>query len=231
MNRNRSGEISRYIWIILSISVCLLIAALAVYWYWFYIKQGRGISIQPEQWGQFGDYLGGVLNPIFALAAFLGLLVTIHLSNKEIIRNDIERQKSDLLNMINLAHKELNVVLNEKLKITLYKNMMSAGSEIKLPAGEKELTVLEAALYEKKSLKQMHDEHRVIISKIHELLALLRAYCKNYEAIGGDNKITDFYRIYHLKTVDALVDCVMIDMVTAGFFKEERTIKYFEQNP
>lgn len=34
---------------------------------------GRSLSLDPASWGEFGDYFGGVLNPIVALAA-LGLL-------------------------------------------------------------------------------------------------------------------------------------------------------------
>lgn len=45
---------------------------------------GRYISVfsthvlaDQEKWGQFGDYFGGVLNPIFSFLAFIALLVTL----------------------------------------------------------------------------------------------------------------------------------------------------------
>jgi len=40
-------------------------------------------SPTPEVWGQFGDYFGGVLNPIFALAAFLAALWSIGMQQRE----------------------------------------------------------------------------------------------------------------------------------------------------
>lgn len=40
-------------------------------------------SPSQEVWGQFGDYFGGVLNPILSFAAFIGLLVTIGIQRSE----------------------------------------------------------------------------------------------------------------------------------------------------
>jgi hypothetical protein len=46
----------------------------------FYAKHFRnGVSSSQEVWGQFGDYFGGVLNPILSFFAFCALLYTVHL--------------------------------------------------------------------------------------------------------------------------------------------------------
>lgn len=42
------------------------------------------ISKDPEAWGQFGDYVGGVLNPTFSFLALLALLATFGLQVKEL---------------------------------------------------------------------------------------------------------------------------------------------------
>lgn len=44
---------------------------------------GATRSTDPEIWGQFGDYFGGVLNPLFALAAFLSALWSINVQQRE----------------------------------------------------------------------------------------------------------------------------------------------------
>lgn len=41
-------------------------------------------SSNPEHWGQFGDFLGGTLNPILAFASFMALLYTIRLQTKQL---------------------------------------------------------------------------------------------------------------------------------------------------
>jgi hypothetical protein len=62
---------------IVLVTLCTVIlatfATLAIYVYQF----GTTLSTDQEKWAQFGDYLGGVLNPIFALFAFFGLLWSI----------------------------------------------------------------------------------------------------------------------------------------------------------
>lgn len=42
------------------------------------------ISEQADAWGQFGDYVGGVLNPVFGFLSVLGLLVALVLQTKEL---------------------------------------------------------------------------------------------------------------------------------------------------
>jgi uncharacterized membrane protein len=43
------------------------------------IRFGGRSSGEPEQWGQFGDYVGGILNPIFSAIALIALLATFAL--------------------------------------------------------------------------------------------------------------------------------------------------------
>jgi hypothetical protein len=76
----------------------LLIAVFVVY----VINFGFWPSEKQEHWGQFGDYVGGILNPTFSLLAFLGLMWSIKmqsdasaLSNKKII-DDNEQAKKEL---------------------------------------------------------------------------------------------------------------------------------------
>lgn len=42
------------------------------------------LSNDPAVWGQYGDYIGGLLNPIFSSLAFSGLVVTIFLQARQI---------------------------------------------------------------------------------------------------------------------------------------------------
>ena len=50
------------------------IAAACVYFAHF----SGGFETRAEAWGQFGDYIGGVLNPMFAFMAFIALMLTIY---------------------------------------------------------------------------------------------------------------------------------------------------------
>lgn len=57
-------------------SLALIAVALLSYVFWFYGHLDRKISSSPEQWGQFGDYLGGLLNPILSFISICILVKT-----------------------------------------------------------------------------------------------------------------------------------------------------------
>lgn len=64
----------------------LLIGALAVgvYAWHFGWRLGRGFSPSPDQWGTFGDYIGGVMNPLVALAALYWLTRSVSIQKQEL---------------------------------------------------------------------------------------------------------------------------------------------------
>jgi hypothetical protein len=62
--------------------VALAVVAVTV---WFYVATfGGSLSTVHEQWGQFGDYVGGVLNPAFGFLSFGALLIALVLQSKEL---------------------------------------------------------------------------------------------------------------------------------------------------
>lgn len=85
----------------------------------------RDFSSDPEQWGQMGDFFGGMLNPILAFASFIALLYTIR------IQSDTQREftsnaKSD---------RYLSLLIPEYLRFTASTERILDGLDktIKLP--------------------------------------------------------------------------------------------------
>ncbi len=62
--------------------VATVIAALVLFAYFKVF--GAELSQDHSRWGQFGDYLGGVLNPVFGFLGLFALLLTISLQVKEL---------------------------------------------------------------------------------------------------------------------------------------------------
>ena len=52
------------------------------YLVWFIVIHGRPLSADPESWGQFGDYIGGLANPLIALFALLFLARGVQLQDR-----------------------------------------------------------------------------------------------------------------------------------------------------
>lgn len=59
---------------------------------------GDNLVYSHEKWAQFGDFFGGVLNPVYALLAFIALLYTINLQRTELrqARNEFRRSADAL---------------------------------------------------------------------------------------------------------------------------------------
>lgn len=73
----------------------LIIIALAVIISLYAFNFGdRRFSTDPDQWGQMGDYFGGMLNPILAFASFMALLYTIKIQSQELRLTRDELTKS-----------------------------------------------------------------------------------------------------------------------------------------
>ncbi|HZT02680.1 MAG TPA: hypothetical protein VFA39_10500 [Steroidobacteraceae bacterium] len=74
---------------LLLMSVAAVIAAVVVIGA-YAAKLGGPLSSRGEDWAQFGEYVGGLLGPLFALFALLGLLWTIDLQ-----RQTMEEARTD----------------------------------------------------------------------------------------------------------------------------------------
>ncbi|ADU70730.1 putative phage abortive infection protein [Pantoea sp. At-9b] len=67
--------------IFLTISLTFVCAGFAVWKYWYQFH-AFGLSDSTEKWGQFGDFIGGVLNPLLGLASIIIVCVTLYTTSK-----------------------------------------------------------------------------------------------------------------------------------------------------
>ena len=58
---------------------------LLAYLGWFWYINSAKLSDEPEAWSQFGDFIGGVINPIVAYAAYYWLTRTVVLQKEELL--------------------------------------------------------------------------------------------------------------------------------------------------
>jgi hypothetical protein len=68
----------------------------------YLFKFSGGLSDEPGQWGQFGDFVGGLLNPTFSLLALIALLATFALQVRQFRMSAKElKDSSDALRIQN----------------------------------------------------------------------------------------------------------------------------------
>ncbi|WP_318494770.1 putative phage abortive infection protein [Photobacterium leiognathi] len=62
----------------------LIVAIPATYLIWFYFINKQGFSTDSSMWGTFGDFVGGLLNPLIALLAFYWLTQSVLIQKTEL---------------------------------------------------------------------------------------------------------------------------------------------------
>lgn len=161
-------ELKRYGWTVFVVVILLISAVVGAFIIQF---KGLPLSETTEAWGQFGDYLGGTLNPFLAFLSFSALLFTIFIQLKQL--NFSEKQLSITLNELNLSRTELTLTRSE------LKRSADAQSDSKKVMEEQLLT---------QSLQQFDS---IFFAMLRELNALLLELEKS--EIGHDSKLTICY--------------------------------------
>lgn len=79
---------------LLYIALILLISVLILYFWHFH----NGFSTDKSDWGAFGDFVGGTLNPLFALLSLFAILYTIKIQTQELeyTREELQATKEEL---------------------------------------------------------------------------------------------------------------------------------------
>ena len=62
----------------------IALTAIGSYVLWFWLLKGQAVSTTTETWGQLGDYVGGLLNPVVAYFAFYWLTKSVALQKEEL---------------------------------------------------------------------------------------------------------------------------------------------------
>ncbi len=103
-------------------AIILLVVVISLYFWKFH---GR-FSAKNGDWGTFGDFVGGTLNPIFSLLAFFALLYTIKLQSKE-LRNSTDqlRKSASALEIQNRHWEHQNFQSSFFTVFTIYNNSVS----------------------------------------------------------------------------------------------------------
>lgn len=84
--------------LLIFLAVISFIFILVVFGLYMYNFSYLGLSPNQEDWAQFGDYMGGTLNPMLAFFAFIGLLYTIRIQSSalQMSKDELEATRKEL---------------------------------------------------------------------------------------------------------------------------------------
>lgn len=88
--------------VILVIAVVFAIAVILAYWYEF---KSHPVVADPAPWGQFGDFFGGTLNPVFGFLSVMALLAALVIQGKEL--KDSSQELKNSTKALNAQHKAI----------------------------------------------------------------------------------------------------------------------------
>lgn len=77
---NLEKRVRQSIWLVSTVSFI----APASYMFWFWFVNNRSLSSEADAWGQLGDFVGGIANPIIAFFAFYWLATSVLLQKTEL---------------------------------------------------------------------------------------------------------------------------------------------------
>lgn len=88
-----------------------MVASLSLYLVWFWVIGSAPLSQRGDDWGQFGDFVGGVLNPLVAYSAFYWLMRSVRLQKEELheTRQALEDSSRSQAKQVEYAHVSVRV--------------------------------------------------------------------------------------------------------------------------
>ncbi len=116
------------------------------YFIWFFAIQNQPLSTDSLVWGTFGDFVGGLLNPLIAYFAFYWLTVSVIVQKQELAETkqalidsskaqeeqvkqyNIQRFENTFFNMLSLQNEILNTVVFNSKSISPLNNPMDESS-------------------------------------------------------------------------------------------------------
>ncbi|MGZ8250745.1 MAG: hypothetical protein ACXW1P_00245 [Methylophilaceae bacterium] len=172
---------------------CILVPGF--YIYHFFLINNFSLSNNPEQWGQFGDYFGGTLNPAFAFLAFIGVLLTVYLQSEQLKIVKAQTLIEEIQRLIASVSQELDSLFQQSPKVlpdefsekshpfTIFSLLSAIGTAVLKD-------VPNADTLRSKSLHCIDLELRTIVIELNQLTWALQ----KYELAGGSVVVIEFYR-------------------------------------
>lgn len=222
--------------------------ALVVYGFYIY-NFGPGqwlkLSHDPADWGVFGDYVGGLLNPLFSFLAFIGVIITVVLQAKQL---DVVREQAnfeEIQRVLSTLSSRIDGLLasTPSAPVEAYNGLVAPPRSVfelvsalgtwhlnQQPPGETDWERWGLTEDHLRRLRQTISGELTTICLEFEALAWT---LNRYAAAGGSQMVIDFYQYRHravLTWLDAIGLLESHGQVQA-FFKPKENRKYMVTNP
>jgi uncharacterized membrane protein len=199
---------------------------------------GYHLSDSQELWAQFGDFFGGLLNPIYALLAFLALLYTISLQSAELRQATTEFRRS-----ADSMQQQLDHYKDAAKKEDLYKIIKDIDDDLEKiyetvvsPEGQQPVLNIGHVVHEGFRLRDSSEKSGSyqqflakasssgsVVESVFLKLALasgnLYKYLIKYQELAGEeNYVSEYYRYKYFMLGQLLKDAGNIDYEICEYY-------------
>ena len=176
-----------------------------------------GLEPDTGTWGEFGDFVGGTINPVLGFLTFIGVLWTISLTYTELHNQQQQQTKDDLYRLISVLHEELKETLSDELLtgriIPVY------------PVSPEKATIEEILKFDlcSNEFAELVEKQQHIFEKIERMLSQLIFYLHKYDQLARNDYVSAFYKTYYEHVVSGLCDRNAISKSLKSFFASNLT--------
>ncbi|MBC7699463.1 hypothetical protein [Aquabacterium sp.] len=203
--KTMSGKLKVLLWL----GVAQAWSVMGLYFYKFAPGNWFTLSSERDVWGQFGDYVGGMLNPMLSFLAFSGLIVTIVLQARQLDEARSRSRLDELQGLMSSVSTTIDSLLRSsptlhRLKatqgmvetnLTLFNHIQTFGTAA-LKRSEKESDEYFGEVF----THLMADIGPLVTTLGLELNALAWTI-ERYEAEGGGSDLLEFYRFRNIAVI------------------------------
>jgi hypothetical protein len=241
MNKNANTGLGKALTSLIWLGAVAAWIAFGLYVYNFGPGNWFKLSSNQSDWGLFGDYIGGVLNPYFSFLAFIGVTFTVVLQARQL---DIVREQAnnqEMQRVISALSSHIDDFLASSVAIDdqeFSKTMNAPKSMYRLIAaiGTMCLEILDGKSAKRppefiSKIEQLQDSVFGEISMLCLDFETLAWTLQRYEKDGGSESVIDFYK-YRYCAVLVWLDVMGFLSVHGkiqNFFKPKDSYQYFRE--
>lgn len=211
---------------------------------WYIYIYGTHIAYSHETWAQFGDFLGGVLSPVYSLLAFLALLFTISLQASQLRQTREDFQKTSTA-----AQEQIDHLRDSVYKEDIFRIIKAIDDDIEELL---QTDVSPPAVYPRALLRHMvHEAHRLrtdpmkagaygqfiiaakdtgsivesVYSRLITLLSEMQRYLELYGKISDSSGtlVIEYFGHKNAQLMQILID--------VGGSENEKAVNFFSRYP
>lgn len=201
-----------------------------------YLRMFNGdLSEDHAKWGTFGDFVGGILNPILAFLSFIALLFTIALQSRDLkVSNEtLKETKMELQQSRKIAEQQARFYESESGKSDVLKAIESVNTEIKelfrmrvdfCPDGNNmgwffsNSAPSVSAQFIPNNGDFVSQNDRILLADISGFMAEISGYLHEYISKYGASSVSFYYQRRLLTAKMRLVERgFLIDLALQGF--------------